>query len=255
MNTRTTLILALCLVAVASYLVFVAKPWAEPEAAPEAAGPQDIWADKPSVDDITRLEVASTRHAPRVFVREGDQWRLAEPIAARAQKWAVEDMVRSVIDLKADRQYAMNDKNRPANETTHLDAPVYTVTLVTKDDKALTLKVGARTPTGGDTYVQKGKEETILVAGENLHTKFDKKLRDLRDKRVTEFKIEEATRVKVEGMQNYELVKVDDTWRVESPVRCRADKAKVEAMLRAASSLSAEEFITDEPPSLQPYQL
>jgi hypothetical protein len=255
MNTRTTLILALCLVAVSLYLVFVAKPW-KPEAGPaEAPKAQQLWAEKPAPESIVRVEVESAREPKRVFVKEDDQWRITKPIAAGAQKYQVDDMVRSVLDATAERQYAAGAKDRPSAETTGLAQPAYTVTLVTKDDKRYTVKIGNRTPTGGDTYVERSDSETVFVANKNLHQTFDKRLRTIRDKRVTQYKATDAVRVKVEGASNFELVKADGTWRLESPVRCRAEQSKVNSLLSSVSNFYAQEFVADAPGSLRAYGL
>ena len=256
MNTRTTLILAICLAVVALYLVFVAKPWKEPAKPEDVSGkPQDVWADKINKDDVVRIEVVSARDPKRVFVKKDDKWFIEEPIRAPANKWTVEDMAREIADLKYTRRYEPGAKGRPSNATTQLDKPPYIVTLTTKDNKSVSLHIGGNTPTGGNTYVQKAGSDVILVVNQNLDMRFNKRLSDLRDKRVTDFKVEEAVRVKVEGVENFEMVKSNGEWMVESPVRCRADKNKAESVVRALSNIYAYEFTADKPPSLVPYGL
>jgi len=255
MNTRTTLILALCLVVVGLYFAFVAKPWKEAPRPPEAPKPQDIWADKPKQEDVLRVEVVSARDPKRVFVKQDDKWLIEQPVKATANKWQIDDIVRESADLKYVRKYEKNAKGRPSDATTELNNPLYTVTLKARDDKSYTLKIGQRTPTGGDTYVQKPDSDEILVADKNLHEKFSRRLSDLRDKRVTDFKTEEAVRVKVAGTENFELVKANNEWMLESPVRCRADKTKADSLLRVLSSLYAQDFVTDKPANLNAYGL
>lgn len=255
MNTRTTLILAVCLVVVGLYMAFVAKPWQEPAKAPEAPKPQDIWAEKPKQEDVERVEIVSSRDPKRVFVKKDDKWLIAEPIRATAAKFQVDDLVREITDLKCTTKYEKGAEGRPSDATTELNAPLYTVTLTAKDNKTYALKIGQRTPTGGDTYVQKPGSDEILVADKNLHEKLAKRLSDLRDKRVTEFKPEEVARVKVTGAESFELVKANNDWMLESPVRCRADKNKADALVRVLSNLNAQDFVSDKPANLQAYGL
>jgi hypothetical protein len=245
MNTRTTLILAVCLAVVGLYMAFVAKPWKEAPKAPEAPKPQDVWAEKPKQDDVERVEIVSSRDPKRVFVKNEDKWLIEEPVKAAANKWQVDDMVREIADLKCVKKYEKGSEGRPSDATTGLGAPLYTVTL----------KIGQRTPTGGDTYVQKPGSDDILVVDKNLHEKLAKRLSDLRDKRVTDFKAEEAVRVKVAGAENFELVKANNEWMIESPVRCRADKTKVDNLIRALSSMYAQDFTSDKPVNLRAYGL
>lgn len=255
MNTRTTLILAVCLVAVGLYMAFVAKPWQEdkkPAAAPKS---QDVWAEKPKTEDIERVEVDSTRFARRVFVKKDDKWLIETPIHGSANKWQVDDIVREVVELKSVRSYAKGAEGRPSDATTKLDKPPFTVTLTTKDKKTLALWIGERSPTGGDTYVQKVGSDDVLVADKNLHTTLDRRLSDIRDKRVIDLKMEDVVRVKVEGAESFELVKSGGEWMLESPVRGRADKTKAEAVARTLTSLYVSEFETDKPASLWTYGL
>ncbi len=254
MNSRTTLILALCLVVVGLYMVFVAKPWQAAEKPPETPRPQDVWTDKPKTDDIERVEIVSPRWK-RVFAKQDDKWLIEEPIRGTASKWMVDEVVREIIDAKCAAKYEKGAKGRPSDATTELNAPPFTVALTAKDKKTYALKVGRRTPTGGDTYVQKIGSDDILVVDKNLHTSLDKRLSEIRDKRVVDFKAEEAVRVKVEGVENFELVKSGNDWMLESPVRARADKNKADSMVRTISNLYAMDFQHDKPVSLQPYGL
>ena len=199
MNTRTTLILALCLAVVGLYMAFIAKPWKEPTKQAEPPKPQDIWAEKPKQEDVERIEVVSSRDPKRVFVKSDDKWLIEEPVKATATKSQVDDIIRELVDLKCVTKYEKNAKGRPSDATTKLDAPFYTVTLKAKGGKTYAIKIGQRTPTGGDTYVQKPGSDDILVADKNLHEKLAKRLSELRDKRVTDFKTEEAVRVTVVG--------------------------------------------------------
>lgn len=255
MNTRTTLILALCLAVVGLYLAFVAKPWKEAPKAPEAPKPQDVWAEKPKQEDIERIEVVSSRDPKRVFVKSEDKWLIEEPIKATAQKYQIDDIIRDMSDLKCVKKYEKGAEGRPSDATTKLDAPLYTVTLKAKGDKTYALKIGLKTPTGGDTYTQKPGSDDILVADKNLNEKLAKRLSDLRDKRVTDFKTEEAVRVKVVGAESFELVKTNNEWMLESPARCRADKTKADNLVRALSSMYAQDFISDKPTGLKGYGL
>ncbi len=256
MNTRTTVILALCLVVVCLYLVFVVKPWQEPAKAPPPPKPQDVWADKPKQEDVERVEVVSSRDPKRVFVKKDDKWLIEEPIRATANKWQVDDIVRDVVDLKYSKKYEKNAPGRPKDETTRLDAPPFTVTLIAKGDKKLSLQIGQRTPTGRDTYVKKPDSDTIYVGDKDLHQALNKRLSDIRDKRVTDFKMEEVVRVKVEGgADSFELVKSNNDWMLESPVRGRADKTKAETVARTLSSMYAQEFISDKPANAALYGL
>lgn len=258
MRFRTTLILLVCLAGAVLYLTFGVRPGVPREGAKTETGPQALWTDKDAIkqEDVQRVEIVSAKDPKRVFVKEGDGWRIEEPIQAQANKWQVEDMIRDVVDLKYAEKYAADARNTPSKETTQLDPPQYTVTLRGAGDHAISLRIGGRTPFGQKTYVQRTGDNTIYVADKDLVDPFNKRLAQLRDLRMTNFKLEEVTRIKVSGAENFEIVRAGDgKWIIEQPIRARADRSKAEALARSLGAVYATKTYPVETKVLGPYEL
>ena len=97
-------------------------------------------------------------------------------------------------------------------------------------------------------YVQLARSDKILVSKDDPSYSLNKKLDDLAEKRVLNFLMDKVERVKVEGLQNFELAKGEGgKWMMEKPFRGRADKTAVENFIRPLSNLSADAFKDDAP--------
>ena len=71
------------------------------------------------------------------------------PVAARADRGAVDELVTSVVTAKADREISAN----PASLAEYgLDSPAADVAVTLKDGKRLGLQLGGKNPTGVWVY-------------------------------------------------------------------------------------------------------
>jgi hypothetical protein len=79
------------------------------------------------VGDVTAVEVK--RGADMVtFQREGEGWRMLAPVATRADRGAVDELITSMVTAKADREIAAN----PASLAEYgLESPAADITFAT----------------------------------------------------------------------------------------------------------------------------
>jgi len=236
MNTKTTLVLALVCVVVFAYLLLVEKPWQAEQVAEETTPErgQALFDPKPELKSIDRVKLTEDDGRAFVFVRRDDEgWDLAEPIQAKASKFEVDALVRTILDLSYVKEYGPDSEYRPSEATTGLDKPIAEVKLMDGDDLKAHVLVGSRVPTGKGNYLKLAGDDRIFVSKETLNRHFGKRLSDYRDKRVLDFRLADVQRVKVEGVRNFELVRENETdWLVESPYRGDADKTKAENVIR-----------------------
>ena len=84
----------------------------------------------------------------------------------------------------------------------------------------------------------------------------DKKVKDLRDKRILTFEDASVHRIEVSGPdRNIALSKKDDSWKLDRPQSDDADNETVRSYLSTLRSLRALDFATDEPKDLSTYGL
>lgn len=263
MNTKTTYILG-GLALVAGLFLLVAQPWQTKPAdgvITNGSSESTVLENAPGTDDVDRLEIIRPGAPKLVFAKadDGTSWRIVEPIDAPAVDFRIRTAIAALTGLKEKRRYAAKDKNRPSDSEAGLgdDAIVATIHDA-KANKSHTIRVGRRAPLSSDTYVKiTGTDDVLIVEGaiaESVAVPMD----DARDKRLlSRIRQNDVKRVQVAGAGGaYELLATDDgNWMIESPVRARADKAKVDGLINAARNLAADRFVEDAPPDLARFAL
>ena len=186
---------------------------------------------------------------------EPGEWKMVQPVKAKANARAVEDIVSAIGSLRvvvfeADGEYD------PASYG--LVRPRITVALQsTVDDRIRELQIGSDAGTPGRIYVARSDHRAVYAVNKEVFTKLHRTVFDLRDKRVIDFQ-RTATNRFVIRQADSEIVcqkTVDDKWKITAPVALKADEEAVDDLLFGVDALKAVAFIDDQPTSLQPYGL
>ena len=256
MNTKTTLLLAVICAVVAAYFFFIEKPWAPPvEPAKPKTADKNLFETKPEGTD--KVEVSRRDGTKMTFTKDTQgEWSLVVPLKAPAKKYEVDSLVDMVTGLVYVEEYKKGGADAPSTTVSGLDKPAVGIRLFKGDKTLADVLIGSRKPMGTGYYLQLAGEDNIRVSKNDLSYNINKKLDDYRDKRVLNFPMDKVQRVKVEGLQNFEMVRDNQgDWVMESPLRGRADKTAAENMVRPLSSLQADAFKEDSPLSYKPYLL
>lgn len=185
-----------------------------------------------------------------VLARQGEKWRLVEPVDAAADAFSVNQIVDTVKDIKASEARDVDD------ETTGLGSPRWTVTLT--DDKGAehTLLVGAPRPLQPQqTYVRPGGSKASYIAAVDLADRLAQSAGDLRDMTVLDVQADKIERVKITGPESIELIRREGKWQLASPVAAPADDEAARKVVDALAQLTATAFVADEPGDLGPFGL
>lgn len=254
MNPKTTVGLLVAVV-MALGALWWAQTSSQKESEKAEAGPKALF--DPPPEDIQSFELvqASTGQTIKCEAAGDKKWRMTMPIAGPAEQYVVTGDVTKITGLHYVKSFASGDADRPSDDMTSLKTPQRIVKLTDKSGKTQVVKIGARQALSTNTYVQKEGDDTIYLVNADLNNDLKHGLSDYRGKRVTEFVQADAKRIEVAGQQQYTLVSNGGKWTVESPVKARADAAKVNSILTAVSNLSAEKFVEDDAQSLRPYGL
>ncbi len=253
MNSKTTILLVVALT-IAGFGVWWAQSSSQTPAAAPETGPQPLYEDL-TVADITKFEVKSGSEAACSFEKVDDKWRMTAPLAGPSQHYTVNGDVTKVVNLKYVEAFEKSAADGPTEEMTALGNDARIVKLTEKDGKSHVLRIGARQVLSNKTYVQKEGDEAIYLVDADLNRDLDRDRSDYRGVKVAEFTTADAVEIQVSGEQSYTLVKHDNKWTVESPVKARADASPVNTLLSAISNLSALRFVDDQPKTLRPYGL
>lgn len=253
MNAKTTLTLVIALV-----IAVVALWWARSSTSKEGKSLAAAEAKRlldPPLGVLSGFEVKAGTEPAMVFEMKDDKWRMTAPVAWPAEHFQVNNDATKIRDLKYVTAYPAGDPDRPAGEMSSLDNPPRIVKLTDKDGKSYVVKIGARQALSKKTYVQREGSDTIYLVDEDLNADLHKGLADYRAKNVAAFNQADAVRVEVAGDRQYTLVRGDNKWTVDSPVKGRGDAAKIVGMIHSIVGLTVQKFVEDSPKSLRPYRL
>jgi hypothetical protein len=197
-------------------------------------------------DAVDGIEL-SAGGAPLQFSKQGGDWKITAPLAARADFGMVSSIV-SRVETAQMQSVVANDATPAELKTYGLEKPEITVTFSAGSSRA-TLALGAK---AGDraVYARDASRPAVVTVDSSLADDLRKGVEDYRRKDVFEFRAFNATRVELsrDGQSTvFERVKgegenAQDTWRRVSPSPGDADRSKVEALLTGLADIRATGF-------------
>ena len=194
------------------------------------------------------------------LAREGEKWRLLEPIEDMADKSTASSVLSSIKNLRAE-SFEKEKVENPAEEG--LSEPGIHVEIFIKG-KEKPLELWVQKPKEGE---EASKQQLLATAGKGhplakvkgyIFKNVDKKLFDLRDKSLLEFKRKDVKKITVRDKdKSYTVVGSGEPleWSIEEPEKAKAKKYKVSSLLSSLSYLKAKEFADENPKDLENYGL
>lgn len=204
-----------------------------------------------------RLERSELPAAPKEETGvEGDEitapeteWRIVEPLQARADTFAVDGLLDALISLESTRTIEDADPRESG-----LDRPRATVRLKTAEGEKV-LRFGAAIPTGGAALASLEGQSGTYVVADSILTEIGRAAGDWRDRQIYRGERDAVRRITLAaGGQRLVLVPQGgeagegSAFRIESPVKDQADREKVDSLFAELSGLTAERFV-DQPPA------
>ena len=188
-------------------------------------------------------------------IEEAGEWKMTQPVQAKADARAVEEIVSALVDLKA-VVFEADGGYEPANYG--LAQPRITVALQSNtSDQKQELQIGSDAGTPGRIYVARPEQRAVYAVNKEIYTKLNRSVFDLRDKRVIDFQRTSTHRFTLRQGDS-EIVcqkNVVGEWEITAPVGLKADEGAVDDLLFGVDALRAIAFVDDQPQRLQPYGL
>lgn len=229
----------------------------------------DLGAAPPRLLDLRPAEVSSLQlRRTNLFLlraeRTNQVWNLVEPIQYPAQSFAIESLLLELQTLTGQTRIPPEELAALKRSAAHygLDVPAATLTLQHAGQR-LELLFGSKTAVGDQVYVQLLTSPVIYLVPAETFDRLPRNLDDWRDPTLVNLASLAVDRFEVRSPARGYAVHVDSTnssFYLSKPTPARADRAKVEALLRKVETAQVAEFVTDnpradlEPYGLQPYE-
>ena len=213
-------------------------------------------------DDVTAVELSSPKGRVRLErveapaqEQEGGkddkdeeepsaEWHVVEPVAARADSFAVDRLLEAVVSLEKSR--TLEDVDARA---VGLDSPRATVRLTTRDGRKV-LKLGAEVPTGSSLIAGLEGSRRAYVVSDTILSEVDKAPGDWRDRQMFHGDREAVQRISlISGARRAggPRPRPQGFW-IEKPQVDRADRELVDGLLSDLTGMTAERFLDAVPP-------
>lgn len=220
-------IILFLLIAVAAYVWFYEIEGEKKRTAEQEQQDKLFTFSKDSVQKIKINDFETTYQ----FERENGKWIITNPVNTDADSSVISNFLNALYQAKKSRSFSVkqNDKHKYG-----LDNPLIKVSVVTANGGIDSVQFGYKTSIGEDMYVAKSYSDSIVfITAENLKKEAQKPLFQWRDKKAMHVNMNEVISFNIKiGNMNYAFQKENSEWRMVKPVKAKADKDNVEAILR-----------------------
>jgi hypothetical protein len=205
-------------------------------------------------DKVNELKVRSSSGETSTLKRGKDGWQLIEPIAAKVDDGEVSGITSNLSS--AEIQSVVDEAPKNLN-TYGLDKPRVEVAFKTAGDKDYRrLRVGTKTPTGGDLYAQRSGDKRVFLIPSYVENSFDRKPFDFRDKKILAFDRDKVDRLEITHDDvKLELAKAGQDWNITAPLQARADSGSVESIVTRLQSAQMKSLPAEHATDLKQYGL
>lgn len=188
-------------------------------------------------DTISRITVETTSRTLG-FEREDGDWRVVQPMEARADDFTVGDLSRAIRTAEMTEVLA----DAETGESYSFRRPRATVTV--EDGNGRHELVIAQ---DGETYIARSSgQDGVYAVSSTLAESLDKELADFRNKKLFDFGYADPARIEVRaGEQTVTIVRTDDKWKLESGGGRELDGEQVQTLLDRLRNLTATDFPSD----------
>jgi hypothetical protein len=242
MRWLTTAVLTVILVGLATFY-YVYEIRQAPDREKAAAVKDHLWkgVEAKDVEEIVVRKGAETLQLKKT----GEAWSLAAPVAAPADRQAVEGLASSLATLRVEREIEANPQ-KPADFG--LAPPAVEITFKAKGQER-GIKLGSKNPTGIWVYAQAADKPAVLLVPEGLLRDAQKPSSDFRDRTLLVFDRKDVKSVAVRGPGGQVLVTIaakgPDEWAVTAPLAAPADREAITGLLEKLRTAKIREFVAD----------
>ena len=211
---------------------------------------KDVFKFEPADVSVIKLRAKDIRWEAQ---KKDTDWFFRKPVAALAKKTQIEDILRTLADLKA-KEFISDEKHDEDMKKSGLAEPEYLISLaLSSQNQEIIFSLHKE---GENAFATTSLSSKIISVDGQALSSLEKKEGDLREKQVLVFSSWEAQKLQIKAapLALTAIKSQDEKWFLDGTPKEEADKSRVETFLRKIESLEATEFI-DSPKNLEEYGL
>ena len=182
-----------------------------------------------------------------------DEWQVTAPIDARGDAPAVSAFLSFLKNLNFTRVVEESPKDLTPFG---LDTPDLKIILSMNNGETKGVRVGDDHPMGNKVYLARLNESRVLAAGVTKN-RLDRKVHDLRDKTILDFKTPQITKIEfIRNGKTLSLKKNEESWEVsEGKIAAKGNETEITNLLNTIQAAQIEQFVEEKPEQLTSYGL
>ena len=182
-----------------------------------------------------------------------DEWQMTAPIDAKGDASAVSDFVSFLNNLNFTRVVEESPKDLTLFG---LDTPELKIILSMNNGETKGVRVGDDHPMGNKVYLSLLNGSRVLAAGVTKN-RLDRKVHDLRDKTILDFKTPQITKIEfIRNGKTLSLKKNEESWEVsEGKISAKGNATEITNLLNTIQAAQIEQFVEEKPKQLTSYGL
>jgi hypothetical protein len=223
----------------------------------EVKAPAKLEAKLPKLerDKLDQIELSSPDKPKVRLVKKGSEWRLAEPLDARADQ----DAVKSALDKLAELEVTGVAATQPSNhERLEVDEKKGTHVIARADGKVMLDGWIGSYQSGNSMFRLQGQDLVATVKG-SIRYAFSKPVREWRDRTIDKLESKDVREIVFENKNGrFDFVRSGEDWNQVVDKHDKRDKridpldqGKLKSIVGTATSLTAADFAE---PSVTPEQ-
>jgi hypothetical protein len=239
-QNRLGLATAVLLVLVGLVVWRISARKSEDQPAPSKA---EVKLPKLDTKTIDELELTTPDDGKVALKKQGEQWRVAEPLDAKADQDAVQTALTKLGELEVTGTASTKSKN---HERLEVDPKKGTRVVAKSGGKPLLDGYVGVYQSGNTMFRLHGQEPVVMVKG-SIRYAFGKALREWRDREITKVETNAVQEVVFENKNgSYRFVRAGEEWK-QVPAKGKKpiaplDMPKVKGLVGTAASLNAVDF-------------
>jgi Domain of unknown function (DUF4340) len=252
MNWRTTLILAVVVLAVFAYLRFFEMKQPSTEEA-RRQSQNVVNFDRSKIDGI----IIQNGDEKIELRRRDNKWRLETPIKDQADGALVENLLSDLETWQKEGTIPAKDIEADKSKMNEygLNRPKLKLKLI-GSDRPPEILFGKDAALEGRMYVRFENSKETFLARQSVKKDIEKKAEEFRDKKLTDVTTAQVRRIalKTPGGE-MELEKKGEHWDIVKPLRARAEDEKIGDLIAQITTARIQQFVADDHGDLRPYGL
>ena len=182
-----------------------------------------------------------------------DEWQMTAPVNANGDAPAVSAFLSFLNNLNFTRVVEESPKDLTPFG---LDTPDFKIILSMNNGETKGVRVGDDHPMGNKVYLARLNESRVLAAGVTKN-RLDRKVHDLRDKTILDFKTPQITKIEfIRNGKTLSLKKNEESWEVsEGKIAAKGNETEITNLLNTIQAAQIEQFVEEKPEQLTSYGL